>query len=233
MSRDEWERLATQDERTTPHNRSKGPPSTPALRLVELNRELVRTRAVLKEASDEYAKLERRLQQFTTIGGVSFGGIPAAQVWCDFVLWESLLNETKFRAIIELGTWQGGFSWWLWAQTRARRGMNFYTFDAIAPERLVPDFERRDIFADAAHLGALMRANEPCIVFCDNGNKPRELQTFSKELRSQESLLVVHDWGTEMQPEDVPDNVEMVYEDFCKELGSISRVFRLKENKDG
>ena len=61
MSREEWECLATQDDRTLPHNRSKGPPSTPALRLVELNRELLRTRSLLKEAADEYAKLERRL----------------------------------------------------------------------------------------------------------------------------------------------------------------------------
>jgi len=185
---------------------------------------------LLQEQELKIARLEGKLARYEQLGGVSFGGIAAAQVWADFVLWESLLNEQKFRAIIELGTWQGGFSWWLWAQTRVRGGMNFYTFDAIEPTRPVPDFERIDVFAQAEHLGKLMRYNEPCIVFCDNGNKPRELQTFSQELRMQESLLVVHDWGTEMQPEDVPDNVEMAYEGFCKDLGSISRVFRIKEN---
>ena len=37
----------------------------------------------------------------------------AAQYWVEFILWESLLNERDYNAIIELGTWEGGFSLYL------------------------------------------------------------------------------------------------------------------------
>lgn len=210
------------------HQRSKGPASTPAQRITELTSLVINEEMLLAEANAKASNLERRLSRYEQIGNVSFGGIAAAQVWSDFILWESLLNQTKFRAIIELGTWQGGFSWWLWAQTKARGGMNFYTFDAIEPSARVPEFEKIDVFAQADYLGKLMRHNEPCIVLCDNGNKPRELRTFSAALRDPDSLLVVHDWGTEFKPEDVPDNVEMVYGVFCERLHSMSRVFRVK-----
>ena len=48
-------------------------------------------------------------------------------------------------------------------------------------------------------------------------------------LEHPESLLVVHDYGTEFQPEDVPACLEMVYREFCEDLGSMSRVFKKKE----
>jgi hypothetical protein len=134
--------------------------------------------------------------------------------------------------VFELGTWEGGFAWWLWAQCQVR-GIEFGTFDAIQPNQVLPadgSFTRLDIFAESKSLGARFRLLEPCLVFCDNGNKPRELRTFAAELRHPDSLLVVHDWGTEMLPEDVPDTVEMVYREFCEELGSISRVFRLRRD---
>lgn len=228
MSRDEWERLALGDERTPPHQRSKGPVSTPAGRLVELNHEIVRLRGALAEAAYEVKRLETKLNQFISFAGVSFGGIKVSQFWCEFVLWEALLNSSHYNAVFELGTWEGGFSWWLWAQAQAR-GMKFVTYDSVRPDRDVPCFERRDVFLDRQELGALMRKHEPCIVFCDNGNKPRELEMYSKELRSSSSILVVHDWGTEMLPENVPDNVEMIHREFCEDLGSVSRVFKIKE----
>jgi len=79
-------------------------------------------------------------------------------------------------------------------------------------------------------LGKRFRAFEPCVVFCDGGNKPRELKTFAAELRDPRSLLFVHDWGTEMLPGDVPDTVGMVYGEFCEQLGSVTRVFKLRSD---
>lgn len=211
------------------HQRTKGPVSTPAQRVAELTSTLVNRDLLLAEANARVENLQRRLSRFETVDNMSFGGVQAQQVAADFILWEALLNGTKFRAIFELGTANGGFSWWLWAQTQVRGGMNFYTFDAIEPSTRVPCFERVDVFAQAEYLGKMMRLNEPCVVLCDNGNKPRELRTFSGELRHPESILVVHDWGVEVLPDDVPDNVEMLYGGYCDELHSLSRVFKLKE----
>jgi hypothetical protein len=214
------------------HQRTKGPASTPAQRLVELQNALT---AAEQRAADERHRadvLQAEYDRFHRMTETSFGGVPMAQQWADLYLWEAVLNSRpQLEAIFEIGTWQGGFSWWLWGQSMAR-DIFFQTFDAIQPEREVPWFMRLDVFADAEFLGKRFRAFEPCVVFCDGGNKPRELRTFASELRDHRSLLLVHDWGTEMLPEDVPDTVEMVYGEFCEEIGAITRVFRLKDGGD-
>ena len=43
---------------------------------------------------------------------------------------------------------------------------------------------------------------------------------------------MVHDWNVEFMPDDVPDGVVEVYGDLCDELGSLTRVFRLKGESD-
>ncbi len=212
------------------HQRTKGPVSTPAQRLVELQNALNDTEQRLAAAKGRIHELELEYDRYHRMSDTSFGGIPMAQIRADLVLWEAVLNSnTQLRAIFEIGTWQGGFSWWLWAQTQARH-MYFRTYDSIAPDRKIPNFMRDDVFADVTYLGQKFRSYEPCVVFCDGGNKPRELATYAAELRDPASLFFVHDWGTEMLPENVPDTVTMVYGEFCDELGSITRVFKLKEN---
>jgi len=172
-------------------------------------------------------ELQKHYDRFHNMSGVSFGGVPMAQIWADLVLWEAVLNENPVDAIFEIGTWEGGFSWWLYAQSMAR-DIFFQTFDAVQPERNIPAFLRVDVFAETEMLGKRFRAFEPCVVFCDGGNKPRELQTFAAELRDPRSLLLAHDWGEEIGAGDVPDTVAMVYGDFCEQLGSVTRVFKLR-----
>lgn len=169
------------------------------------------------------------MRQFQT---TSFGGIPVAQYFVDFYLWEAILNENPHLVrIIELGTWRGGFSWYLDAQARTR-DIYFSTYDSIEHwqenkvYKLPPNFIKKDIFADE-HLSNFI-ASGPCALFCDNGNKPREVKTFAPYLTS-DSILIVHDWKTEFFPEDVPDILEEIYGDFCDELGSISRIYKKKE----
>lgn len=157
---------------------------------------------------------------------MSFGGVPAAQLVTDFYLWECLLNENpQLRGIVELGTWQGGFALYLASQARFR-DLSFRTYDVTTPDHEIPGFVQLDIFREAEQVGRYLRRRDPVVVFCDGGNKPRELRTFSKFL-SPESRLVVHDWGTEVLPTDVPDNVEMLHEDLYERYGSMSRVFRV------
>jgi len=159
-------------------------------------------------------------------GGVSFAGIPVAQFWVEFHLWETLLNEREYLGIVELGTLHGGFSLYLASQAE-HRGMFFRTYDIRVPPRRIPGFCKIDIYAHADEIGEHMRRNDPVIVLCDGGNKPRELKTFSRYVTAK-SLLVTHDWGTEMLRSDIPENVEMVHEEWCSELGSASRCFRVR-----
>jgi len=159
----------------------------------------------------------------------SFAGVPMAQYWCDIYLWEAILNSNPhIKSIVELGTWNGGFSLFLKMQADVRK-MNFLTYDSInynSPAYKIIPFVERDIFADQEEVGRLISLDS-AIVFCDNGNKPREIQTFAPYLTS-DSLIIVHDWMREIFPKDIPNYLEETYGDFCDDIGSVSRVFRKK-----
>ena len=157
---------------------------------------------------------------------MSFGGVPAAQCVQDYYLWEWILNDNpQLRGIVELGTWEGGFSLYLAAQAGCR-GLSFRTYDVTAPAREIPGFVQLDIFHKADEIGEYLRREGPVALLCDGGNKARELKTFSRYV-TPEGIMVVHDWGTEIQPEEVPDGLTMAYEDTFERYGSMSRVFRV------
>lgn len=104
--------------------------------------------------------------------------------------------------------------------------MSFVTYDAVPPNKDIPRFVRMDVFANATKVGKSFM--EPMLLFCDGGNKPRELKTFFPYLKDPRSLIAVHDWGTETQPEDVPEELEMLYTQQFEEMDSITRFFRVK-----
>ena len=161
----------------------------------------------------------------------SFGGQPLAQYLCDFMVWELVLNNNpQVKGIVELGTYKGGFSWFLDAQARAR-GIDFITYDILAPDVEPPGFNKMDIYRHSDLVGFAARAMGPVALLCDGGNKPRELKLFSP-LCAPGSVFLVHDWGTEMLETDVPDFLEELYGEFCDSIGSVTRVFRMKEEAD-
>lgn len=137
-----------------------------------------------------------------------------------------LNSNPQLQGIVEIGTWQGGFSRYLRAQARERQ-IGFVTFDVIAPDREVLGFVKLDVFRHQEAVGLVIDEMGPCALFCDGGNKPRELQVFPPMLPVG-SIVLVHDWGTETMPQDVPETLEELYGDFCDSIGSITRVFRFK-----
>lgn len=152
----------------------------------------------------------------------SFAGVVCAQYWCDFFLWEVVLNSNpQLAGIVEIGTWHGGFSRYLQAQA-SHRHMGFVTFDAVRPDDPPPGFLQVDVFRYPEQVGECCVS--PVALFCDGGNKPRELDMFPP-LCHPDSIFLVHDWGTEVLPEDVPDSLVEIYADFCDTLGSVTRVF--------
>lgn len=164
---------------------------------------------------------------FHDLRGMTFAGVPTAQFWCDFLLWEKLLNvNPQLQQIVEIGSWQGGFSRFLYCQAEAR-GMTFRTFDAVPPTVPPPCFQRLDVFSPAGAKQIIdLISVRPTALFCDGGNKPRELRQLAVHA-NKESLVFVHDWGTETLPTDVPDGLIEVYGDYCDQLGSMTRVFRV------
>lgn len=166
---------------------------------------------------------------FHSFEATSIGGVPCAQYWVDLITWEGVLNSNpQVRRIVELGTFKGGFSYYLDMQSRARGFDEFQTYDVIVPERDIPGFVHSDIYRYAEELGNLFHSYGPIALFCDGGNKPRELHTFPPYL-AQGSIVAVHDWGTETLPKDVPEFMEPIYEDYLDRLGSVTRWFRYRE----
>lgn len=205
------------------HTRRTARAASPGERIIELTNQVNSLEGQVARALADKTEAERMLARYQTIGGVSFGGIAAAQTWSDVFLWETLLNTYPVEVIVEIGTWKGGFSWFLWAQAEVR-GYDFRTYDAIAPDVLVPGFRRLDVFADPEAVFEDIDGRA-VMLFCDGGNKPRELRLFSTGL-AEGSIVLVHDWGTEMQPEDVPDWLVEIHGDVCDATRSMTRVFR-------
>jgi cephalosporin hydroxylase len=168
----------------------------------------------------------------------SYCGYPATQCPADFVLWRVLLGRHLPERIVELGTAWGGFSLFLSHQATAR-SMEFVTFDKVDHRTASPDWTFGNKAANAADLGdqfvcadvladpapvAIELANRKVALLCDNGDKPAEVNLYGPML-TPESICVVHDWGTEIGPDDIPDCLTEIHGDLCDELHSASRVF--------
>lgn len=166
-------------------------------------------------------------------------GVDMTQCWADLFLFDHLLDLHPVDAIIELGTAWGGLSLFLDQQAQVR-GLRFATFDRIDHRTAGPDetfgakvargadlgerFKCVDVLADSEPVAAEI-ADHRVILFCDDGDKPAEVALYAP-LLVPGSICVVHDWGTEIGPEDIPEYLVEIHGALCDELGSASRVFR-------
>lgn len=164
------------------------------------------------------------------------------QAWQDLMLWENFLNLVKPKAVIEIGTFTGGFSMFLHGQCYSRDA-TFLTVDFME----FAEFEKEDgalwingVSASFLHKdcwGEDFRKilsgvsddelNNPLIVYCDGGNKPREMQTFSKMLKKGQ-FMATHDWGNEIGDGDITGlPLKMIMKEECEHLGSLTRFFEV------
>ncbi len=143
----------------------------------------------------------------------TFLGMPMQQCWEDLALWERLLNEQPVRALLEIGTGSGAFSTFLLAQCRARR-IRFLSFDILPHSvenavtqalELALRLRVGDVWTSGMiEIDTILRTRccHPLLVFCDGGDKRREVRMFAGLLEAGD-LLAAHDWGTEIGPGDV------------------------------
>lgn len=174
----------------------------------------------------------------------SFLGTRILQRWVDFVVWEKVLNaHPELKTVIELGTGQGAFSIYLLLQT-IQRGMQFWTFDNVrfreidaSPAAiklgLASHFYEGDIFGEGqSQLMRLLfrKSSHPLLLFCDNGDKPREIRTFIPLLQ-QGNIVGVHDWQKEFTLADIEpvrDQIESIFSKECQEIGSATRFWLIR-----
>ena len=168
-----------------------------------------------------------------------FLGHGAVQFWSDFMLWDRFLDAFPAKRLIELGTGAGGLSTYL-ALECIQRGMRFDTFDIFLPDVAKSNVGKLIGLESMCHVGSLwaetgdvlrdmlIAAEHPLILFCDGGDKPREVRLFGPLLKPGD-LLCVHDYHNEFDDDQVPANVhvEKVFEEQAKKLFSLTCWMRV------
>lgn len=157
-----------------------------------------------------------------SIGPQTFCGVKIMQSWADLLLIERLLEYHRFEQIVEFGTAAGGLALFLQGQA-VQRGIQFLTFDVDRPMIHLDGFRRMDVFADAAEIREMLVS--PLLLFCDGGDKPREVAEYAPTL-TEGDFVAVHDWEAEFWQADIPHYMDAMYEPLCNEIESHWRVLR-------
>ena len=157
---------------------------------------------------------------------VTFCGIKTWQTWTALYMLERILwKDRDIKRVVELGTARGGLALFMGVHLKLRDGM-LLTLDV---RRLVDNkwieqasrfnvkFEQKDVFdSETVEEVRGFISNHRTLIFCDNGDKPRELQTYSKILKPND-LIMAHDWGKEIKREDLTAEILSILEPYRQE----------------
>lgn len=162
----------------------------------------------------------------------SFLGITSQQQFADLIAWEIFFQRaTHFNSMTELGTGRGGMSLYFLLMSHQRH-FDFWTYDiednAVENTRLAKlvefqvHFKKMDIFNISSSITS--KFVHPMILYCDNGDKPKEVREYYPYLFKND-CLAVHDYGIEISGEDIPYGFMPFLTEECQELNSITRFF--------
>lgn len=144
-----------------------------------------------------------------------------------YYLWHELnnqfLNNKHIEKIVEIGTGTGALTV-LFGLFGLLINAEVLTLDIdkSLSKRIHPIFDKLDVetlWRDENSIETRGRirkfiGGKPCYIFCDGGDKVKELRYWSRHIVPG-SLISVHDWGTEVFPEDVPnEGLEPYREDY-------------------
>lgn len=172
----------------------------------------------------------------------TFLGQPTAQTFASLLIWEKIFNENKFNSIIELGTWYGGLSLYLYLQS-LRQHATFQTYDNvhwIDDYNVIKELDEiikftdhiifRNVFELENSIKLMLEKSGQTLIFCDNGNKVKEFLMFSKYMKKGD-IIGVHDWNKEIRLTDIDqliDSKKLIpfYEQQCDEFNTTLRFFK-------
>lgn len=150
-----------------------------------------------------------------SVFGTWFLSIPMLQWWADLPIWERIFNERPYKQVLELGSGRGAMSAYLLMQC-IQRGIQYNGVDHVTtqigatPMGKLLDIDSHIITGDlwseliTGKIRGILAdpANHPLLLFCDNGDKPREFKLFAP-LLSKGDTVAVHDYENEFSPADV------------------------------
>ena len=105
---------------------------------------------------------------------------------------------SEFDNIIEIGTYNGGLTSWLYDNKNPNAMVVSYDIDGKINQtkRIDIDFRIQDCFEEKAFNDIVSYIQRPgkTLVVCDGGDKPKEFNSFSKYLKSGD-VIIAHDYS--------------------------------------
>ena len=176
-------------------------------------------------------------RSFTSLNKFSsFCGVEAQHSFASLFVFDSLFLKYPPISITELGTSHGGLSNYFWLYCEIHQ-LLFLTIDLKDLRKFKKvNFLRGDLLNDKLfqqHLHYHLQKGKT-FLYCDNGNKKKEIEIFASSLKAG-SILGVHDWGVELTSKDVQltsEFVELVeFNDLSDQLCT-RQHFWMKERSD-
>lgn len=143
-----------------------------------------------------------------------------------------VIRSMEVELIIELGTFQGGFTKLL---EDAMPNVEIHTFDNVnltksTRKHFGPNvhFHVLDVLVGAKEVVDLLMRKEPKLLYCDNGKKKEEVEIYHSHLYTGD-FIGTHDWGNEIWWKDVKEHIghwEKYRWEELEEVGVTSRFWR-------
>jgi len=124
----------------------------------------------------------------------------------DIDIWEHWLPQQEIAQIVMLGTGTGVFSSILELLTTAPV-FSYDIEDKTMGQIKLDHAILLDVLTFQQEIADILQHPGTSLLFCDNGDKPKEVELYSPYLKIND-YLVVHDWGTEIF--DVPQEFVQV-----------------------
>jgi hypothetical protein len=154
-----------------------------------------------------------------------------------YYLWHELnnqlLNHRHIASVVEIGTGTGALTtlFGLFGFLTEKRVLTI-DWDENLSRKLHDVFELLSIETiwgdewDEDNIATIEEFinGEPTYVFCDGGDKPRELAFWARGIPAT-SLISVHDWGTEVFPDDVPEGLTPYREDYWNVMNILTATW--------
>lgn len=162
---------------------------------------------------------------WTLTGAIWPVGVSTSLTWSDIGAILHVIQAARIRLVVEIGVEHGGLAALLLAYGR-HTGLTYRGLDIslASLHTIVRDTHGGTIVErDAWEVGAIALVRlwmntlpAPCLIFCDGGDKPKELKLYAPLCRPGD-VLMGHDYHNEYGDEaiqDMPPNVRRVTDDW-------------------
>lgn len=152
--------------------------------------------------------------------------VPVTQTWLQIVRHLEAIKDFDVRIFIEIGVYLGGLASVIMPRTEYTEfsylgvEINEAAVDSRVKLKISRLPKANIIYGDAFNSRIINKVNErinaapsPCYLFCDGGDKSREMKTYAPLLRSGD-LISVHDWVPSGTGEISSEELEFLEPDF-------------------